>query len=182
MLPINFSPFPELTTARLRLRCINKSDAKEILVLRTNKDVLLFLGRDPMVSEKEAFTFIELVLDTLQKNEGILWAITHKDSDKLIGTIGFWRIIKDHHRAEVGYQLSPEEWGKGIMKEALLTVIDYGFKTIKLHSIEANIHPDNIASAALLNACGFIREGYFRESYHHNGNFSDSAIYSLVTR
>lgn len=182
MLPINFSPFPELLTTRLRLRCIHANDVKEIFTLRTNKDVLLYLDRDPMASEKEASAFIDLILENQKKNEGILWVITHKDSDKLIGTLGFWRIIKDHHRAEIGYQLTPEEWGKGIMKEALLKVIEYGFNNMKLHSIEANIHPDNIASAALLTSCGFIREGYFRESYHHNGKFSDAAIYSLLTR
>ena len=181
MLPINFSPFPELITTRLRLRCINRNDAKEIFALRTNKDVLLYLDRDPMPSEKEALAFVDLVLNTLHKNDGILWVITHKDSDKLIGTLGYWRIIKDHHRAEIGYQLTPEEWGKGIMKEALLKVIEYGFKTMKLHSIEANIHPANVASAALLKSCGFVKEGYFRESYHHNGKFSDAEIYSLLT-
>lgn len=182
MLPVNFSPFPELITARLRLRCITESDTSAIFALRTNKDVLLYLDRDPMASEKEAESFVETVLNLLKKNEGILWVITHKDSDKLIGTLGYWRIIKEHHRAEIGYQLTPAEWGKGIMKEALLKVIEYGFKTMKLHSIEANIHPGNIASAGLLESCGFIKEGYFRESYHHNGRFSDAAIYSLLTR
>lgn len=181
MLAINFSPYPELTTARLHLRCINKTDITEIFTLRTDKRVLQFLGRDPMASEKEASGFIDMVLDTLQKNEGILWVITHKDSDILIGTIGYWRIIKDHDRAEVGYQLSPAEWGKGIMKEALLKVIDYGFKTMNLHSIEANIHPGNLASARLLESCGFMKEGYFRESYFHNGKYSDAAIYSLLS-
>ena len=181
MLRINFFPFPDLQTARLQLRCINKKDADEIFSLRTDKQVLLFLDRDPMASNKEAFGFIEMALDGIKKNEGILWIITHKDSDKLIGTIGFWRIIKEHHRAEIGYQLTPPEWGKGIMKEALLKIIEYGFTNMLLHSIEANIHPDNSASKALLEACGFIKEGYFRESYHHNGKFSDSAIYSLLS-
>lgn len=181
MLSIDFSPYPELKTTRLQLRCINSSDVKEIFELRTNKEVLKFLDRDPMANEKEAYAFIDIVLDTLKRNDGILWVITHKDSDKLIGTIGYWRIMKDHHRAEIGYQLSPAEWGKGIMKEALLKVIEYGFREMKLHSIEANIHPGNLASAALLKACGFVQEGYFRESYHHNGKFSDAAIYSLLS-
>ena len=181
MLPVNFSPFPGFITTRLRLRCIKQSDAKEIFQLRTNKDVLLYLDRDPMGSEKEATGFVNLVLDALKKNEGILWVVTHKDSDKLIGTLGFWRIIKEHHRAEIGYQLLPEEWGKGIMKEALQKVIGYGFKNIRLHSIEANIHPGNVASASLLKSCGFVEEGYFRESYHHKGKFSDAVIYSLLT-
>lgn len=181
MLKINFSPFPVLATARLHLRCITPGDAAELYYLRSNKEVLQFLDRAPLTSEKEAGTFIKIILEQLQKNEGILWVITFKDNPgKMIGTIGYWRIVKEHYRAEIGYLLHPDEWGKGIMKEALGKVIQYGFKQMQLHSIEANINPANLASAALLENCGYKKEGYFRESYYYNGVFSDAAIYSLV--
>ena len=54
---------------------------------------------------------------------------------------------KEHYRAEIGYALHPAFWKKGIMKEAILAVVDYGFNKMHLHSIEANINADNIASA-----------------------------------
>lgn len=181
MLNVNFTPFPVLATARLHLRCIVAADAAELYYLRTNKEVLQFLDRHPLTSEKEASSFIKVILSHLEKNEGILWVITFKDDpDKMIGTIGYWRIVKEHYRAEIGYLLRPDQWGKGIMKEAIEKVSTYGFREMGLHSIEANINPGNVASAALLTKCGFEKEGYFRESYYYNGVFSDAAIYSLV--
>ena len=66
------------------------------------------------------------------------------------------------------------------MKEALLKVIDYGFDQLKLHSIEANINPSNIASAALLTGNRFIKEAYFKENFYFDGHFLDSEIYSLI--
>lgn len=181
MLKINLSPFPVLATARLHLRCITSDDAVELYYLRSNKKVLQYLDRAPLTSEKEAGSFIKIILAQLQKNEGILWVITFKDNPgKMIGTIGYWRIVKEHYRAEIGYLLRPDEWGKGIMKEAMCKVTQYAFKQMRLHSIEANINPGNLASAALLESCGFKKEGYFRESFYFNGVFSDAAIYSLV--
>ena len=66
------------------------------------------------------------------------------------------------------------------MSEVLDTIIDYGFTKIGLHSIEANVNPENQASIRLLEKHGFAREAYFRENYYFNGNFLDSAIYSLI--
>ena len=66
------------------------------------------------------------------------------------------------------------------MYEALCAIIEYGFNQMKLHSIEANINPDNIASQQLLEKAGFVREAYFRENYYFGGRFIDSAIYSLL--
>jgi ribosomal-protein-alanine N-acetyltransferase len=57
------------------------------------------------------------------------------------------------------------------MNEALQAVINYGFKSIKLHSIEANVNPNNQPSIRLLEKNGFVREGYYKENYYHNGKF-----------
>lgn len=66
------------------------------------------------------------------------------------------------------------------MKEALKPVLQYAFTKMNLHSIEANINPDNIASAALLESCGFIKEAYHKENYYYDGVFYDSVIYSKL--
>jgi ribosomal-protein-alanine N-acetyltransferase len=52
---------------------------------------------------------------------------------------------------------------------------------MKLHSIEAHVNPNNIASIKLLEKNGFIREAYFKEDYFYDGKFLDTAVYSLLT-
>jgi ribosomal-protein-alanine N-acetyltransferase len=66
------------------------------------------------------------------------------------------------------------------MNEALTEVLKFGFQTIGLQSVEANVNPKNAASIKLLIKNGFNREAYFRENYYFNGQFLDSAIYSLI--
>jgi ribosomal-protein-alanine N-acetyltransferase len=183
MLEINFSPFPEIKTERLLLRSIRKSDAPELLFLRSDEKVMQYIDRERTKTLEEAEEFVQKISDTLYANEGIMWAISLKeDPDTLIGTIGFWRLIKQHYRAEVGYMLHPAHWNKGITQEALLSIIPYGFNTMNLHSIEAHINPDNTASAKLLEKCGFIREAYFKEDFYFRGKFIDSAVYSLLKK
>jgi [ribosomal protein S5]-alanine N-acetyltransferase len=181
MLQPNFHPFPQIETERLLLRKLKNQDADEIFNLRSDENVMKYIGKDPITSISEAIEFIQLVNNSLVTNFGISWAIALKeDPQKLIGTIGHWRLIKEHYRAEVGYMLSPKFWKKGIMKEALIKVIDYGFNEMKLHSIEAHINPENAASAGILEATGFVREAYFKEDFFYKGEFSDTAIYSRL--
>ena len=66
------------------------------------------------------------------------------------------------------------------MKEAILAVLDFGFDTMHLHSIEANISPGNAASAGVLEATGFIKEAYFKEDFYYDGTFRDTVIYSKL--
>jgi [ribosomal protein S5]-alanine N-acetyltransferase len=181
MLLPNFKPFPEIKTERLILRKLSIDDADAILKLRADEDVMRYIGKEPITLKSEAIEFIDRVNESLETNYGITWAVAlQQEPGNLIGTIGHWRLIKEHYRAEVGYMLQRDYWRQGIMKEALFKVIDFGFNEMQLHSIEAHINPLNIASASILEATGFVREAYFKEDFFFKGVFSDTAIYSKL--
>ena len=182
MLEVNFSPFPELRTERLLLREVVKSDVQEVFYLRSNPVVLEYINREPARTEEDVIKFIDLVHNNRVNGEGIQWAVTLHESDKLLGLISFWRLDKPNYRAEIGYVLHDSMQRKGIMNEALQAVARYAFREMKLHSIEANINPGNVASMRILEKNGFEREGFFRENYFFNGQFLDSCIYSLLEK
>ena len=183
MLQLNLQPFPELKTERLLLRRLTLSDAKEFFFLRSNETVMQFIDKEPAKSVEEVEAFIQKLNDDIDHNRLIQWAIAFQEEPgRLIGGISFWRFRFEDYRAETGYALHPQHWGKGIMKEALQKVIDFGFNNMGLHSIEANINPNNTASARLLESVGFVREAYFREDYFFRGKFLDTAIYSKLQK
>ncbi len=182
MLDIQFPVFPVLQSSRCVLRQVVKTDAPQLLALRSDAAVMQYLDREAMTTVDEAGVMIDSMDSRLATGEGISWAISLIDSNEMIGLAGLWRIIKEHHRAEIGYTLLPAHWAKGLMSEVLQSIIDFGFRSMKLHSIEANVNPSNAASIRLLEKLGFEREAYFRENYYFRGRFLDSAIYSLVTR
>jgi len=181
MVELNFTPFPELKTERLLLRRLETTDANEMLFLRSNDDVLRYLGREPASSVKEGEEFIVRINKAVDDNESILWGIALlSDPAVIIGTICLWNFKPENYRGEIGYILHPNHWRKGIMKEAIICVIDYGFNVLKLHSIEALLSPGNVASSALLERTGFIKEGHLKESFYFRGEFDDTLIYSKL--
>ncbi|MDD5149189.1 MAG: GNAT family N-acetyltransferase [Flavobacterium sp.] len=180
MITINFTPFPNLETERLSLRRIVKEDVNEIFELRSNKQTMKYIPRPLAKTKEDALGHITMIDEKIENNEGINWAITLKNSPKLIGIIGHYRIKPEHFRAEIGYILNPEFHGKGIITEAIDEVVKYGFEVMKLHSIEAIIDPENFASAKVLQKNGFVKEAHLKENEYYEGRFLDTVIYSIL--
>lgn len=181
MVELNFDPFPILITERLVLRQLELDDADEILFLRSNERVMKYIDRRKATTREEATEFIQMIQGLAKKNESVLWAICLKPGKKLIGTICIWNIDAENYRGEVGYVLHPEYYGKGIMHEAMVKVLNYGFHDLQLHAIEAHVNPANTDSIKLLERNNFVREAYFKEYYYFGGTFKDTAIYTLLT-
>jgi ribosomal-protein-alanine N-acetyltransferase len=171
MLSINFTPFPNLMTERLYFRQLTPEDKGEIFKLRSDEKVNRFLTRNQCKTIEEAGAFINKINRGINNNDWIYWAVTLKNDNKFAGTICIWNIQPENYRAEIGYELNSGFWGKGIMKEAIPKVIEYGFEAMKLHSLEADLDPGNSQSVVLLEKNGFIKEGHFKESTYFNGKF-----------
>ncbi len=182
MLTINFSPFPNLETERLLLRRVDVNDVKEIFDLRSNPETMKYIPRPLVKTTEDALEHIATIDEKIENNEGINWAITLKGNSKLIGVIGHYRIKPENYRAEIGYMLLPEFHGKGIISEAVKEAVNYGFKTMKLHSIEAIIDPDNQGSEKVLEKNGFVKEAHLKENEFFEGRFLDSVIYSILKK
>ena len=98
----------------------------------------------------------------------------------MIGTCGYLHNVVEHNRIEIGYDLSPESWGKGIMTETLKAVIHFAFSELNVNKIEAQITSENDASLHLVSKLGFHRDGVLREHEFEKGRYIDLVIYSLL--
>lgn len=176
MIELNFDPFPVVETDRLLLRRISTEDAEDIYRLRTNEEAMKYIKKPKLRSIDDVLELIKV----MNSPERIQWGITIKNENRIIGSIGYHRIVKEHYRAEIGYMLDPSYWKTGVMSEAIEKAIDYGFTKMDLHSIEAIIDPENIASRATLKKFNFIKEAYYKENFFFDGEFYDSEVYSLL--
>lgn len=182
MSEVNFNPFPNLSTNRLNLRKMNLKDDKEIFSLHSNPTVNKFLSRSPDKTVDDSKGFISRINEGIETDKWIMWGITQHNDNHIIGTICFWNLDLENYRSEIGFELHPDFHGKGIMQEALTKIIEYGFREMNLHSVEAQVNPDNLSSIKLLSRNNFVREAYFKEKYFFRGKFVDAAIYSLLPK
>lgn len=180
MLNINFNPFPVLETERLVLRNVEHTDVQEVFEIRSNPDTMLYIPRPLAKTLDDAMGVINMMRGFTERNEKINWAITEKGSDKLIGIIGYPNIRPDAHRGEIGYVMHHDYRRKGFLYEAFIASLNYGFDVMNMHSIEAIIRPENLASIAVVEKAGFVREAYFRDYTYHNDRYFDQTVYSLI--
>jgi len=141
-----------------------------------------YVPRPLITSKEDALAHIALIDDKVVNNIGINWAITLKESPKMIGIIGHYKIQLENYRSEIGYMILPQYKGKGIATEAVKTILKYGFEQLQLHSIEAIIDPGNSASEIVLQKNGFVKEAHILENGFYDGKFLDTVIYSLLKR
>jgi len=160
--------FPTLNTERLLLRQLIETDDQVIFRIRSSDIVYKYIAKTTQKNIKEAQAFIEKTNKGVSNGEFMYWAITLKESQKLIGTICLWNFSKDKLVAEVGYELLPVYHKKGIMNEALCKIIEFGFKSINLKTIEAFTHKENKASKALLVKHKFVLDTNRKDDGFHN--------------
>jgi ribosomal-protein-alanine N-acetyltransferase len=182
MLEINFNPFPVIITGRLILRQMNEDDLTDFFLLRSNEKVMAKLDKVPAKSVNEVKVLLGKITEAIANDTGIVWALCLKENNKLIGSVGFHNIYKDHYRAEIGYALFPDFQRKGIMKEVMPAMLEFGFNKLRFHSIEAKVNPVNEASIGLLESFGFVKEAHFKQSFYFKHGFLDTAIYSLLAK
>lgn len=174
-----FAVFPNLFTPRLALRQLKTDDGQALVALRSDDVVNRYLDRPKAVILPETCEFINKINSGIIKNELFYWAITLINDDKLIGTICYWNINADRSEAEIGYELDPEYHGKGLMREAMAKVIEYGFQTASFKVITAYTNVDNHSSIKLLERTSFNIDQNLTNKHKNDEEYSNLLVYSL---
>ncbi|MFL0268065.1 GNAT family N-acetyltransferase [Candidatus Clostridium radicumherbarum] len=167
------NPLPVIETKNLILRKMDYDDIYDIFQMR--KDPRMNEFTDTKLDEipEETRSYIEKMNKGVDENKWVIWAIEHKQSKKVIGSISIWNINLEQKSAELGYGIIPEYQGRGFMKEALLSAADYGFNVMNLETLEAYTEENNIKSIKLLKGCKFEEvdrvddEGYYNDRIYH---------------
>lgn len=127
---------------------------------------------------EHSLQFIQQML-TLQKNqEAVALGIFHKR--KIIGGMGMHHWDHTLKKAQIGYWISQDHEGKGIVYECLLHFIDFLFEKVGLNKVEIQFMPENTRSESLAKRIGFKVEGVIRHNFIHNGAFKDLVITGLL--
>lgn len=173
--------FPELRGPRVRLRGPRADDAAAVFALFSDPQVMRYWSRAPMTEIEEAHGLVAEILESFAQRTMLNWVVVDRD-DRAIGTCTLLHFDPRHRRAEIGYALRSDLWGRGLAREAVALALDWGFGKLGVHRIEADIDPRNDGSRALLQRLGFNSEGLLRERFFVGEEATDSEIFGLLAQ
>ncbi|WP_249977979.1 GNAT family N-acetyltransferase [Vreelandella olivaria] len=171
---------PTIKTGRLVLRPLKLTDAEALLTIFSDPDVMKYWNTAPWNSLEDAMSFIKESTAAMDRQESITLGIMLEATSELIGKCMLFSYESESKRAEIGFGIGKQYWGYGFVSEAGEALIKYGFESLGLRRIEAEIDPENISSGRALERLGFIKEGLLRQRWEINGVVSDSALYGLL--
>jgi len=150
---IKFQPFPILETTHLRLIELSYEHINDLYLMRNDNSMHEFTDTKPDDSIEETRIYIQKMIKGAVDNKWIIWAIEHKGTKKIIGTICIWNIM--NNSAELGYGITPDYQAQGLMQETLIRIVEYGLTNLGFYYLDAYTEVSNIRSIKLLEKCGF---------------------------
>ena len=172
--------FEEIITDRLILRKFTQESFDSIYSDMSQDEQLDILGLnsiEKLLEEKEKY---KKGLSTHNK-KFLYHQLIDKKTSAIIGWCGFHTWYTDHNRAEIGYGLFDDNYkSKGIMSEAIVSIVNYGFINMNLERIEAFVSPNNTHSIKLLKRMKFKKEGFLKHHYFHNSKMEGSIVFALL--
>ncbi len=174
------APAKEIESERLLIRLVAESDLPALLEVNSSAEVtaLLPYARWQTMADAEAW---------LRRMEGIQatglalqFVVADKSSSRAIGTCLLFRFEEGSARAELGYALGRDHWGRGVMHEALVALVGHGFTEMGLRRLEAEVDTRNRPSARLLLRLGFTKEGLLRQRWITKGEAKDVEMFGLL--
>lgn len=162
--------FPIIKTERLLLRQFDDNDLQFVFRGLSHPEVIKYYGVSfsSINDTEEQMKWYRNLEDT---GTGIWWAISSLEGNIFYGATGFNNLQEEHKKAELGFWLLPDYWGKGFIREAVPHILNYAFTHLDLHRIEAFVEAGNSNSAKALQKLGFEKEGRMRDYEVKNGKF-----------
>lgn len=176
-----FSNMPKIVTERLILRQMKVSDSSDMFEYASQKELTRYLTWTAHPNEDYTKEYLKYLQTRYAAGDFYDFAVTLKDSGKMIGTCGFTRFNTAHNSAEIGYVINPAYQGIGIATEAARAVLDFGFSELKLHRIEARHMVGNDASHKVMEKLGMKTDGTLREAYYVNGSYRTVTVCSILS-
>jgi RimJ/RimL family protein N-acetyltransferase len=103
-----------------------------------------------------------------------------RETGEVIGNCGIRRDTPAGHEAEIGYEIAPDQWGRGYAGEAVAAIVGFGRDTLRVHRLTAWLVADNVASARVLEKNGFQLEGRLRDKEQYKGRYWDVLMYARL--
>ena len=178
---MNHRLFHSLKGESIYFKALSTDDVHEIHSYASDEDVSLFIGWPLMNTLNETRSYIDVMLKRELEGTHYYASIIQKTTEAIVGTAMIFNFDHEANKAEIGYVLHKDYWGKGYGTESVALMNNFAFKTLNLHKIYANVVDENIGSARILEKNKFVLEGRLRDHYFIEDKYYDALVYGKIT-
>ncbi len=173
----------QIKTKRLILRELGMDDLDAVQEYASDPQTVRYLNFGPNTVAQTKEFLKKIVTERKQKKRKYFnLGIVLKKETRLIGACRIYIQSEQHKRGSIGYVLNRKYWGYGYATETAKALINFGFKTLKLHRICAYCRPKNIASAKVMENCGMKYEGHLRHHVFVKNKWCDNLCYAIIKK
>jgi [ribosomal protein S5]-alanine N-acetyltransferase len=172
----------ELRTSRLLLRPIAVADAEDVFLYGSDPLVTRYVTFPTHRTIEDALDYVNRRVRAYETGPVLHWGISEGEGRPMIGAIGIDAVSDQHFSGEIGYVLARPYWKRGLMTEAVRTVIDATFRYTPLNRIEATCLVSHRASARVMQKSGMSFEGVLREVRYFKEAFHDLQSWAILRR
>lgn len=172
--------FPVIETPRLRIRPPVMDDVDVFHARRNHPDVARYQNWElPYPLDKALGVVAGDIADRDEADGWNMLVVTDRATGETLGDLAIGMTFQGRC-AEIGYSFHPDHWGKGFAIEASAALVEHLFEEVGVSRISGMLHPDNPASARVLERVGLIFEGHTRLSFWVGDDNSDDHIYGMT--
>ncbi len=153
----------------------------DLLVMNQDDEVLRFLPYPKWLTLDDGMAWLARVRKLEAAGTAVQLVMVDKASARVFGACVLFKYDEGSSRAELGFAMVREFWGRGLMREALTVLISHAFEVRGVRRLEAEANPLNVASCRLLERLGFVSEGLMRQRYRVKGAIYDTRVFGLLS-
>ena len=146
----------------------------------SDDEVQWMYGEPSYKTKEEVISLLDEYVGRNQSGYYYRWAVIEKKSEECIGQVAYFLVDSGNRFAEIEYCIGTAFQGKGYATEATKAVINYGFDRIGLNKVQICVRPSNLASAKVIEKCGFKKDGVLRQYFFRDGTYEDRMYFSVL--
>ena len=155
-----------IETDRLVLKLYTDRDRDSFIRLLTDPLVMRYVDKGPLSADQAETLWRKLMDEFYPKGVDTIWAVFAKSDGRFIGNASLRPRPERQKDWEIGYYLTPLEWGKGFATEIASRLVSFGFESAGLREIYATVDKENLGSIHVLEKSGLQ---FFRKEYDDRG-------------
>ena len=170
---------PALVGDRVTLRELQPSDSEPMYTELNSPEVRRFMWAPP--PSPTAFAqFIDWAHEERASGKYICYGIVPRGENDAAGVFELRQLQPGFVRGELGFVMASRLWGRGHFAEGARLLLDFAFRVVKVHRIEARAPIDNARGNAALQKLGASREGRLRDAFLRDDHYIDQYLWSIL--